>query len=197
MRAIRRCHGTARCMPVPMDHTMRRAILACGLLAAAFALSTDPALSDAGFKPEVKYAEVNGVKLAHYLRGTGKPLVMINGFLRSMSLWDPALLEDLEKRHTLVLFDNRRIGLSTDTVENNTTIPQIADDAAALIGALKLDKPNVLAWSMGGAHRAASAHPPSGVVNKAVFVSADPGGTHNDLATREVEMDLPMMGRSN
>jgi pimeloyl-ACP methyl ester carboxylesterase len=107
---------------------MKRAILACSLLAAAFGSSTGPALSAAGFKPEIKYAEVNGVKLAYYLRGTGKPLVMINGFLSSMSLLDPALLEDLEKTHTLVLFDNRGVGLSTDTVENNTTVPQMSAD---------------------------------------------------------------------
>lgn len=141
-------------------------------------------------KPEVKFAEVNGVKLAYYTRGQGKPLLMINGYLSSMSLWDPALLADLEKTHTLILFDNRGVGLSTDTVENNTTIPQMADDAAALIGALKLDRPDVLAWSMGAriGQQLAIRHPQ--VLNKIVLVSADPGGTHNDPATTEVESTL-------
>jgi pimeloyl-ACP methyl ester carboxylesterase len=169
---------------------MKRIVIACSLLAAAFGLFAGPAAADAGFKPEIKYAEVNGVKLAYYTRGTGKPLVMINGFLSSMSLWDPALLADLEKTHTLILFDNRGVGLSTDTVENNTTIPQMADDAAALIGALNLDKPNVLAWSMGAriGQQLAIRHPD--VLNKLVLVSADPGGTHNDPATTEVETAL-------
>jgi pimeloyl-ACP methyl ester carboxylesterase len=154
---------------------------------AAFA---GPAAADAGFKPEIKYAEVNGVKLAYYTRGQGKPLLMINGFLSSMSLWDPALLADLETSHTLVLFDNRGVGLSSDTAENNTTIPQMADDAAALIGALQLDHPDVLAWSMGAriGQQLAIRHPE--VLNKLVLVSADPGGTHNDPATRQVETAL-------
>lgn len=169
---------------------MKCAVLACSLIAAAFAFTASPAAADAGFKPEIKYAEVNGVKLAYYTRGSGKPLLMINGFLSSMSLWDPALLEDLEKNHTLILFDNRGVGLSSDTVENNTTIPQMADDAAGLIDALKLDQPDVLAWSMGAriGQQLAIRHPD--VMNKLVLASADPGGTHDVPATAEVEAAL-------
>jgi len=169
---------------------MKCAVLACSLIAAAFAFTASPAAADAGFKPEIKYAEVNGVKLAYYTRGSGKPLLMINGFLSSMSLWDPALLADLEKQNTLILFDNRGVGLSTDTEANNTTIPQMADDAAALIGALKLDRPNVLAWSMGAriGQQLAIRHPQ--VLNKLVLASADPGGTHNDPAAAAVETAL-------
>ena len=130
------------------------------------------------------------MKLAYYTRGSGKPLLMINGFLSSMSLWDPALLEDLEKNHTLILFDNRGVGLSSDTVENNTTSPQMADDAAGLIDALKLDQPDVLAWSMGAriGQQLAIRHPD--VMNKLVLASADPGGTHDVPATAEVEAAL-------
>jgi pimeloyl-ACP methyl ester carboxylesterase len=166
---------------------MKRAVLALSLIAAA---SAGPAAADAGFKPEIKYAEVNGVKLAYYMRGQGKPLLMINGFMSSMSLWDPALLEDLEKTNTLILFDNRGVGLSTDTADNNTTIPQMADDAAALIGALQLDKPNVLAWSMGARIGQQLAIRHAAVLNKLVLASADPGGTHNDPATAQVETTL-------
>lgn len=169
---------------------MKRAVLAFSLLAAAFGCSAAHAAADTAFKPEIRYAEVNGVKLAYYTRGQGKPLLMINGFLSSMSLWDPALLADLEKTHTLILYDNRGVGLSTDTAENNTTIPQMADDAAALIGALNLDHPNVLAWSMGARIGQQLAIRHGDVLNKLVLASADPGGTHNDPATAQVETAL-------
>mgnify|MGYP006270299163 CR=1 FL=1 len=169
---------------------MKRALAALCLLASAIVFPLRPASADTPFKPNIQYAEVNGVKLAYYTRGQGKPLLMINGFLSSMSLWDPALLAALEKNNTLILFDNRGVGLSTDTAENNTTIPQMADDAAALIAALKLDKPNVVAWSMGAriGQQLLIRHP--GVVNKMVLASADPGGTHNDPATSQVETAL-------
>ena len=67
------------------------------------------------FKPDVKFAQVGDVKLAYYIRGQGKPLVMINGFVSTMSLWDPLLIEELSKNRQLILFDNRGVGLSTDT----------------------------------------------------------------------------------
>jgi pimeloyl-ACP methyl ester carboxylesterase len=76
----------------------------------------------AQFKAEVKTIDVGDVKLAYYIRGQGKPLFMINGFLSTMSLWDPALIEELATNYQLILFDNRGVGLSTDTKENHTTI---------------------------------------------------------------------------
>ncbi|MBU3665522.1 MAG: hypothetical protein FGM15_06550, partial [Chthoniobacterales bacterium] len=80
------------------------------LLLAAIALLCAAGLPSplhADFKPEIKYAEVNDVKLAYYNRGEGEPLLMINGFLSSMSLWDPLMIEELAKQHQLILFDNR------------------------------------------------------------------------------------------
>lgn len=82
------------------------------------------------FQADVKYAQVGDVKLAYYVRGEGKPLLMINGYISTMSLWDPLLIEELAKNHQLIVFDNRGVGLSSDTGANNTTIPQMADDAA-------------------------------------------------------------------
>lgn len=141
-------------------------------------------------KPEVKFAEVNGVKLAYYTRGQGEPLLMINGFLSTMSLWDPALLDELSKENQLVLFDNRGVGFSTDTNENKTTIPQMADDAAGLAKALGLDKVNILAWSMGAriGQQLLIRHPE--LVGKAVLCAANPGGRHQIPASKDVESKL-------
>ena len=142
------------------------------------------------FKPEVKFAEVNGVKLAYYIRGEGEPLLLINGFISTMSLWDPIMVEELAKTHQLILFDNRGVGMSTDTEENNTTIPQMADDAAALIKALGFEKANILGWSMGAriAQQLLIRHPD--VVDKAVLCAANPGGKYQDAATPDVESKL-------
>jgi len=142
------------------------------------------------FKPEVKFAEVNGVKLAYYIRGEGEPLLMVNGFISTMSLWDPIMVEELAKTHQLILFDNRGVGMSTDTEENNTTIPQMADDAAALIKALGFEKVNILGWSMGAriAQQLLIRHPD--VVDKAVLCAANPGGKYQDAATPDVESKL-------
>jgi pimeloyl-ACP methyl ester carboxylesterase len=115
---------------------------------------------------------------------------MINGFLSTMSLWDPALLDELSKENHLVLFDNRGVGLSTDTNENKTTIPQMADDAAGLAKALGLDKVNILAWSMGAriGQQLLIRHPE--LVGKAVLCAANPGGRHQVPASKDVESKL-------
>lgn len=142
------------------------------------------------FKPEIKTLDVNEVKIAYYVRGEGKPLVMINGFISTMSLWDPALLEELEKNYRLILFDNRGVGFSTDTEENKTTIPQMADDVAALIKGLKYEKVNILAWSMGAriGQQLLIRHPE--LIDKAVLCAANPGGKYQVEADADVESRL-------
>ncbi len=144
----------------------------------------------AQFKAEVKTINVGDIKMAYYVRGKGEPLVMINGFISTMSLWDPALLEKLAKHHQLILFDNRGVGLSTDTKKNNTTIPQMADDAAGLIKALGYEKVDILAWSMGAriGQQLLIRHP--NVVKKAILCSASPGGKHEDKTAESVEDKL-------
>lgn len=141
-------------------------------------------------KPEVKFAQVGEVKLAYYTKGQGEPLLMINGFLSTMSLWDPALLDELSKSNQLVLFDNRGVGLSTDTKENKTTIPQMADDAAGLAKALGFKKVNILAFSMGAriGQQLLIRHPE--LVHKAVLCAANPGGRHQIPTSHDVESKL-------
>ena len=78
--------------------------------------------TSSAFKPDVKTVEVGDISMAYYTRGEGEPLLLINGFMASMSLWDPALIEALAERHRLILFDNRGVGRSTDTEKDVTTI---------------------------------------------------------------------------
>ncbi len=144
----------------------------------------------AAFKLQVKHAQVGDVKLAYYVRGEGKPLVMINGFISSMTLWDPLLIDELAKSHRLIIFDNRGVGGSTDTKDNLTTIPQMADDAAGLIKVLGLKQPDILGWSMGAriAQQLAIRHPD--LINKVVLAAANPGGSHMIPADKDVEEKL-------
>lgn len=161
------------CSPVSL-----RKILLFAFIISILGFSVLPAQADP-FKAEVKYAQVGEVKLAYYTRGQGEPLLMIMGYAGSMSLWDPALVEELAKTNLLIMFDNRGIGFSTDTKENHTTIPQMADDAAGLIKALGYKKVNVLAWSMGAriGQQLLIRHPD--LIGKGILCAPDPGGSHS------------------
>jgi pimeloyl-ACP methyl ester carboxylesterase len=160
-------------------------------LATALLFAGLAAPAHAGFKAEVKYAQLGDVKLAYYTRGQGDPLLMIMGYTGTMGAWDPALLDVLDDTNTLVMFDNRGAGLSTDTVEDHTTIPQMADDAAGLLKALGYDKANVLGWSMGAriAQQLVIRHPD--LVNKAIFAAPNPGGS------RQVPAEASIAGKLN
>lgn len=166
------------------------AISACDKKPTSATATGSPAAVTIPFKAEVKYAQVGDVKLAYYIRGTGEPLLMINGFLSTMSLWDPALIEELSKNYQVISFDNRGVGLSTDTVENRTTIEQMADDAAGLVKSLGLKKVNILGWSMGAriAQQFLIRHPE--LINKAILAAPNPGGSHQVPASKDVESKL-------
>ncbi|CDR35235.1 alpha/beta fold hydrolase [Criblamydia sequanensis] len=127
---------------------------------------------------EVKREKISGIELAYYTRGTGEPLIMIMGFKGTMGEWDPALLETLEKKYTLILFDNRGAGLSSDSVENHTSISQMADDTVQLIKSLGYSKAHILGWSMGSriAMAIAMKYPES--VDTLILSSPNPGGSH-------------------
>jgi pimeloyl-ACP methyl ester carboxylesterase len=156
---------------------------------ALFCLSLSSS-AHAQFVADVKTIEVGDIKMAYYIRGQGKPLLMINGYLSTMSLWDPALLEELAKNYQLILFDNRGAGLSTDTKQDNTTMEQMADDTAGLIKNLGYEKVNILAWSMGAriGQQLLIRHPSS--VDKAILCSANPGGKAADKTSPDVESKL-------
>lgn len=129
-------------------------------------------------RAEVKKVKVDDIEIAYYKRGDGPPLLMIMGFRGTMAVWDPRLLEELEKHFTLILFDNRGVGLSTDTQEDHTTISQMATDSTNLVKALGYQKVNVLGWSMGSriALKMAIIHPE--IVDKLILCSPNPGGKH-------------------
>lgn len=141
-------------------------------------------------KPEVKYAQVGDVKLAYYLKGKGDPMILIMGYAATMSAWDPALLGELSKNNQLIIFDNRGAGLSTDTKENNTTIPQMADDAAGLVKALGFKKVNIFSWSMGAriGQQLVIRHPD--LVSKVILCAPNPGGKYQIAISKQVGEEL-------
>lgn len=139
---------------------------------------------------EVKKVKVNDIEIAYYTRGSGKPLVMIMGFRGTMAIWDPGLLEELEKHYTLILFDNRGVGLSTDTEKNLTTIPQMAADTIGLIKALGYEKVSLLGWSMGSRIAQVTALDHPDIVENLILCSPNPGGKYQAHRTSDAYKKL-------
>lgn len=162
---------------------LRRTVLT---LAATCLMAGIIAPSEASSKVKIQFAQVGDIKMAYYTRGQGEPLFLINGFMSAMSTWDPALLDVLAKKNKLIIFDNRGVGLSTDTKEDRTSMEQMADDTAGLIKALGYKKANVLGYSMGArvAQQVFIRHPD--LVNKGILAAPNPGGSRQIKPSADV-----------
>jgi pimeloyl-ACP methyl ester carboxylesterase len=102
---------------------------------------------------------VNGATLYHEEHGTGEPLVLIHGGPASSAMWEP-LLPTLVDGFRVITPDSRGHGRSTNP-DGRLSYAQLADDVAALITALGLEKPVVGGYSDGGqvALELAARHP--------------------------------------
>jgi pimeloyl-ACP methyl ester carboxylesterase len=137
----------------------------------------------------IRTIPVDGGRIACRRRGSGRPLLVLNGLAATSADWDPSFIERLASANELILLDNRGIGASTDSGAP-FDIDQLADDTARVTEALEFDRVNVLGWSLGGfiAQALALQHPAR--VNKLVLLSTDAGGADAQLASPAVRSQL-------
>jgi pimeloyl-ACP methyl ester carboxylesterase len=119
--------------------------------------------------------KVGDINIGYKKIGKGSPILLIMGYSASMSNWDPTLINDLSKNHTVVIFDNRGIG-NTSLGNKDFSIPQFAKDTVGLINALHINKTDVMGFSMGGfiAQEIAVTNPEK--INKLVIYASICGG---------------------
>ncbi len=117
-----------------------------------------------------QYAEVNGVNLYFETHGAGRPLILLHGGLGSGEMFAP-ILPMLAEGHRVILVDLQGHGRTAD-VDRPLDVRLMADDIAALIDHLGLDRPDVVGFSLGGgvALQTAIKHPEK--VGRAVVASA-------------------------
>jgi pimeloyl-ACP methyl ester carboxylesterase len=95
-----------------------------------------------------QYAEVNGINLYFETLGTGRPLILLHGGLGSGEMFGP-ILPALAEQHYVIAVDLQGHGRTAD-IDRPIDIRLMADDIAALIDHLGLDKPDVVGYSLGG-----------------------------------------------
>jgi pimeloyl-ACP methyl ester carboxylesterase len=95
-----------------------------------------------------QYAEVNGINLYFETLGTGRPLILLHGGLGSGEMFGP-ILPTLAEQHQVIAVDLQGHGRTAD-IDRPIDIRLMADDIAALIDHLGLDKPDVVGYSLGG-----------------------------------------------
>jgi 3-oxoadipate enol-lactonase len=82
-------------------------------------------------------------------RGSGEPLLLIQGLSGTHASWGDPFLSQLDDAFDCITFDNRGIGYSPQ-ISDPFSIVDMADDAAQLLDRLELQTAHVLGISMGG-----------------------------------------------
>jgi 3-oxoadipate enol-lactonase len=98
----------------------------------------------------MRFAKVNGVRLAYRMQGEGPPLVLIMGYRLNSEAWPAAFIAQLAQRFTVITLDNRGTGRSEKPLAGYA-IANMARDVCGLLDALKIDQVHLFGYSMGGA----------------------------------------------
>lgn len=119
---------------------------------------------------ETGYAAVNGLNLYYEIRGTGEPLILLHGGVVGITMFGPNLAALAEKRRVIAV-ELQGHGHTAD-IDRPMGYEAMADDIAALIKHLKIERTDVMGYSLGGgvALQTAIRHPE--LVRKLVVVSA-------------------------
>jgi pimeloyl-ACP methyl ester carboxylesterase len=127
------------------------------------------------------YAEVNGLNMYYEIHGTGEPLVVLHGAymtIDSMGEIVPSLAESRQ----VIAVELQGHGRTAD-VDRPLTYEQMADDTAALLEHIGIDRADIFGYSMGGAATLQVAIRYPDVVRKLVVASASytSEGAHPEL----------------
>ena len=118
------------------------------------------------------YADVNGINLYYETHGTGRPLILLHGGLMSGEMFGPLIPALNAAGRQVIAPDLQGHGRTAD-IDRPIDVRLMADDIAALIRHLGLEKADVMGYSLGGgvAFFTAVKHPE--LVRRLVMASAN------------------------
>ena len=120
---------------------VRTALVAAALLIAV------PALAAA--EPVGDRVEVNGMQIYYEVSGEGDPLIVLHGAYMNIKTMG-AIIPKLAETHKVYALEFQGHGRTTD-IDRPITYPNLADDVAAFMDAVGLEKADVFGYSMGSA----------------------------------------------
>src|SRR5919112_225198 len=132
-----------------------------------------------------KKVHVGDIDIAYKIFGKGEPILLISGSGNVMDVWPSSMLQELSSNHTVIIFDNRGVG-NTTSGTRPFSIQQFANDTVGLLDALKIQKADVLGFSMASfiAQELTLMHPEK--VNRLILYGASCGGQESIPQSPEV-----------
>src|SRR5512145_2826331 len=116
------------------------------------------------------YVPVNELNMYYEIHGKGQPLVLLHGAFSGIGTSFGRILPGLSKTRQVIAFELQGHGRTAD-IERPLTIEGMAEDVAAALDQLGIERADILGYSLGAsvALHLAIRHP--GVVRKLVLIS--------------------------
>jgi pimeloyl-ACP methyl ester carboxylesterase len=123
-----------------------------------------------------QFVEANGIRFAYrrFGKAGGVPLVFNMHYLGTMDYWDPTVTDGLARDREVILFDNA--GVSSSSGEVPATFEQMGANAVAFSRALRLNKADMLGFSIGGMVAQEITLQAPDLVRKLILVGTGPRG---------------------
>jgi pimeloyl-ACP methyl ester carboxylesterase len=120
--------------------------------------------------------DVGGVPFAYRELGpdTGMPVIFLHHLMAVLDDWDPRVIDGIAAQRRVIAFDNRGVGASGGSVPD--TIEEMGRDAIAFIRALRLNKVDLLGFSLGGGVAQMVALQAPDLVRRVVLAGTGPRG---------------------
>jgi pimeloyl-ACP methyl ester carboxylesterase len=122
-------------------------------------------------KPATGYAPVNGLRMYYEIHGRGEPVVLLHGsFMTITNNWQD-MIARLSRTRQVIAVEMQGHGRTAD-IKRDFSYANLADDIAAMLAYLKIERADIIGYSMGGgvAMQVAIRHPAR--VRKVVSISA-------------------------
>ena len=121
-------------------------------------------------KPTSGFAPVNGLKMYYEIKGTGEPVVMLHGAFMAITDEWRGWVDELAKTHKVIAVEMQGHGRTAD-IDRDMTFENLSDDVAGLLEYLKIERADIVGYSLGAgtAMMTAIRHPEK--VRKVVSIS--------------------------
>src|SRR5881628_3596277 len=138
---------------------------------ALFLTTIVPAIVSAREAPTVGYAPVNGLKMYYEISGSGEPVVLLHGAFMAITDDWRVWINELSKTRKVIAVEMQGHGRTAD-IKRDITYDNLADDVAGLLDFLKIERADIVGYSLGAgaAIECAIRHPDK--VRKVVSISA-------------------------
>lgn len=113
----------------------------------AATLMVTPALAQS--EPQGDYVDINGLHTYYEVSGSGDPLIVLHGAYMNIDAMG-AIIPRLAETHTVYAIEFQGHGRTND-IDRPVTYPNLADDIAAFMDAVGVEKADIFGYSMGAA----------------------------------------------